>query len=151
MHWGKICQFSVRLIHYIPRIVSAPKIEICGNYLNFLQFPNSEVNSFRGNYLRKYGTYIESTGVKTGKFHLCAVTIEVNFFFGLTAFERRSFSLRNSYWYCKNAFNFKLCMFEWSFLISFNWFYWYWKNAFFNVKLCIALIKWSPISQKEFQ
>ena len=31
------------------------KIEICGNYLNFLQFPNLKKNSFRGNYMRKYG------------------------------------------------------------------------------------------------
>ena len=43
--------------------------------------------------------------------------------------------------------NFAFLNGAWQILISFNWFYWYWKNAFFNVKLCISLIKWSPISQ----
>ena len=28
-----------------------------GNYLNWLQFPNSKKNSFQGNYMRKYSTY----------------------------------------------------------------------------------------------
>ena len=30
------------------------KIEICGNYSDFLQFPNLKKNSFRGKYSRKY-------------------------------------------------------------------------------------------------
>ena len=28
---------------------------MCGNYLNFLEFPNSKKNSFHRNYMRKYG------------------------------------------------------------------------------------------------
>ena len=32
------------------------KIEICSNYLSFLQFPNSKKNSCRGNYLWKYSS-----------------------------------------------------------------------------------------------
>ena len=30
-----------------------------GTYLNLLQFPNSKKNSFRGNYMRKYGIFTE--------------------------------------------------------------------------------------------
>ena len=46
---------------FLPWIVSGAKIqfirykiEICSNYLNFLQFPNSKKNSFCGIYMRKY-------------------------------------------------------------------------------------------------
>ena len=32
-------------------------MKYCDNYLNWLQFPNSKKNSFRGNYMRKYSIY----------------------------------------------------------------------------------------------
>ena len=39
------------------------KIEICGNYLNFLQFQNSKENSFCGNYMRNYGIHFDPVNI----------------------------------------------------------------------------------------
>ena len=51
---------------FLPWIVSATtfqiirwKIEICSNYFNFLQFPNSKKISFRGKYSQKYSNFIK--------------------------------------------------------------------------------------------
>ena len=51
-------------ITVFPHIFSAAKnqfiklkIEIVRQYLNWLQVPNSKKNSFRGNYMRKYGKW----------------------------------------------------------------------------------------------
>jgi hypothetical protein len=56
----QISAYRISANSFHPRILSEAKIqfirqqiEICGNYLNFLQFQNSKKNSFRGNYMSK--------------------------------------------------------------------------------------------------
>ena len=46
------------------------KLKFCGNNLNWLQFPNSRKNCFRGNCMRKYGKWFCERELSTTYIHI---------------------------------------------------------------------------------
>ena len=85
-------------------------MKYCGNYLNWLKFPNSKKNSFRGNYMRKYCTYVHWIRIQKNiyitlniflrTFLLLLLIFRINFFlsfqFCFSLFALRKFTFKTA-------------------------------------------------------